>query len=89
MPIILDLYVKADLLVKEIEKHLDEYHLEKKKLSSIEDSLVETRECLLLVREEIRLHENANDFKSLIDENREAEIASFRERLSSLLLKNK
>lgn len=89
MPNIFDLYAQADLLVKEIEKQLDNYHSEKKKLSSIEDLLVENREQLRSLKETIRLQEIANDFRSIVDESREVEIISFRERLYLASLKNK
>jgi hypothetical protein len=86
---ITDLYAEADLVLKEIENQLDSYRSEKKKLSLIEDSLVESREQLRSLKETIRVQENENDFRSLIDESREAEIISFRERLSLVPYKNK
>lgn len=88
MPNILDLHIKAGLIAKEIEKQLDFYRLEKKKLSLIEDCLVQNREQLRALNETIRLQEHAEDFKSVIDERREAEIISFKERLSLAVIKD-
>jgi hypothetical protein len=48
---ITDLYAEADLVLKEIENQLDSYRSEKKKLSLIEDSLVESREQLRSLKE--------------------------------------
>lgn len=78
MPTLLDLYAKAEFLRKEIEYQLDNYWQEKKKLLIIEDSLVENRELLRSLSETIRIFENANDFSAITDENREAEISSFK-----------
>jgi hypothetical protein len=87
MPNIHDLYAQADLISKEIDKELDNYHLEKKKLVLIEDSLVFNRERLRSVKETIRLQENSCDFSSMTDESREAEIVAFKKKLSLTPLK--
>ena len=87
MPNIRDLYAQADSISKEIDKELDNYHLEKKKLALIEDSLVFNRERLRSVKETIRLQENSSDFSSMVDESREAEIVAFKKKLSLTPLK--
>lgn len=87
MPNIRDLYAQADSISKEIDKELDNYHLEKKKLALIEDSLVFNRERLRSVKETIRLQENSSDFSSMADESREAEIVAFKKKLSLTPLK--
>ncbi len=89
MPNISDLYAQAKLVVSEIEKQLENYHSEKRKLLSIEDLLVENKEILRSLKETIRIQENANDFGSVTDEYRETEIIGYRERLSLFSLKNK
>lgn len=80
MPNLSDLHLRADLLIEEIEDRLSLLRQGKRKLLTIEDSLVEKREELLLIKESIRTQELATDFASLIDSNRAEDITGFRVR---------
>lgn len=87
MPYITDLYVQLSEIVQEIDLHKEKLRSGKKELILIEDVIVEHKEKLRNLQEVIRVYENANDFKSLIDENREEEILLFKKHLNKITSK--
>lgn len=84
MPSISSLRQEELSIIEEIEDIITQYHLIKRSLSAIEDSLVENKEKLIKVKELIRLYDIANDFKSLIDQGRESELVGLKERLMNI-----
>lgn len=79
------LNAEALQISEEIENKLELLRSEKRKLIAIEDFIIENKEKLRSLKEAIRLKELATDFRSMIDENRELEIATFKERLPLFL----
>lgn len=79
-----DLRAKSSLLEAEIKEYQLKLRVEKKKLITIEDSLIENKEKLLIVKEEIRRQTEAEDFDSLRDRHRDNQIAIFQDRLEKL-----
>lgn len=77
---IAELYYQAKIISEAIDELLNDYKETKKNLTLIEDNLVEQREKLRSVKENIRTETLAQDFKSLIDEKREQQILILKEK---------
>lgn len=75
---------EIELVTKELVDYQESYRQEKKRLIFIEDKIIECKEKIRTLKEELRIKANANDFTSIVDENRRDDINSFRSRLSLL-----